>query len=826
MDLPRNAQRPRPDTAPSSRPTMTQPAAAVQRAAVSSRVDAPTLTHSPAALQPTLDAPAVPADATADFQVNVPLDDAQSSTDLPRRLGGYELLRELGRGGMGEVYLARQLSLDRNVAVKTMRSRWARDPAYVARFTKEAFAAAQLVHHNVVQIYDIAAQDGTNFFSMEFVEGGSLAQVLQNSSKLDPQVAVGYILQAARGLALAHEQGMVHRDIKPDNLLLNTHGIIKLADLGIVKSPGRGREASANLAHAHDQGTDEAGVTQAGVGIGTPAFMAPEQARDAANVDGRADIYALGCTLYVLVTGRPPFEGRTALEVITKHATEPVVPPETVVKRVPKAVSDIVLKMVAKRPEERFQTMQEVIVALERFLGVDSTGPFSPREEHARQLEEAADAFNTARLARLRPKVIQGLGGALLLAGLLAFPFSWSWAGALVGLVVLTPLAHRVFCGLLARDYLGNKVRAVMFGSRITDWLTWLAAGAAGVAVLYFLGLLWVWLAAALAAALLAGGFFWLVDRRLAAARREPLEKAEQLFKRLRLLGIEEESLRQFACRYSGKHWEEFYEGLFGYEAKLAARERWGKRENGEPRPTYAAWRDPLVRALDVKIATREEARQRKHLVDVEQQGLEAGGVDAAEARRKAEASAAALIQAAQATSERLALRRSPRQPKFYNYVGGASEKSPGRLGWIQSGKLRLACGVLLLVASLAWMHQNGMLPNGKVLQLAEQVAKTHSLNDLNSLESAVAGLQGEASADLQNIGLSGIQQELRRQRQTLAVPLVPIFLTAPLGNLFSGAAGLLLIVSALLSGRKALLLVLVAGLLFAAQWAMPLLGR
>ncbi len=167
--------------------------------------------------------------------------------DLPTRLGGYELVEQLGMGGMGEVYLARQISLDRQVAVKTMRPQWARDPLFVARFTKEAFAAAQLVHHNVVQIYDIAAENDINFFSMELVDGGSLAHVQKQIGKLDVEMAVGYVLQAARGLAIAHQCGMVHRDIKPDNLLLSKHGVVKIADLGIVKSPGGVPDATSDV---------------------------------------------------------------------------------------------------------------------------------------------------------------------------------------------------------------------------------------------------------------------------------------------------------------------------------------------------------------------------------------------------------------------------------------------------------------------------------------------------------------------------------------------------------------------------------------------------
>src|SRR5262249_2066622 len=150
---------------------------------------------------------------------------------------GYRIERELGRGGMGAVYLALQLSLDRPVALKVMSKRWAHDPVFVARFTREAYAAAQLSHPNIVQIPDIGEVDGARFFSMEYVRGQSLAEVLRKNGKLDPETAVGYVLQAARGLKHAHSRGMIHRDIKPDNLLLDEQGLVKVADLGLVKTP-------------------------------------------------------------------------------------------------------------------------------------------------------------------------------------------------------------------------------------------------------------------------------------------------------------------------------------------------------------------------------------------------------------------------------------------------------------------------------------------------------------------------------------------------------------------------------------------------------------
>ncbi|MEZ6108725.1 MAG: serine/threonine-protein kinase [Pirellulaceae bacterium] len=158
------------------------------------------------------------------------------------RLGGYRLLKELGRGGMGSVYLAKQLSLGRRVAIKTIRGKWASNPRAIARFIREAYAAAQLVHHNVVQIYDLDQDNGTNFFSMELVTGGSLDDVIKKEGKLEPRRAATLLLQAARGLKFAHDHGMVHRDVKPANLMINSEGLVKVADLGLVKTPGMGHE--------------------------------------------------------------------------------------------------------------------------------------------------------------------------------------------------------------------------------------------------------------------------------------------------------------------------------------------------------------------------------------------------------------------------------------------------------------------------------------------------------------------------------------------------------------------------------------------------------
>ena len=315
----------------------------------------------------------------------------------PATLGGYTILDELGRGGMGAVFLARQQSLGRNVALKVMRPEWAGDPSFLARFTREAYAAAQLVHHNIVQIYDFGEDQGTSFFSMEFVEGQTLARLIATQKRVDVELAVGYVLQAARGLKAAHDQSMVHRDVKPENLLLNRHGIVKVADLGLVKSPELAeeldrREAAGLAPLGLADASLDAALTRANVAMGTPAFMAPEQARDAAGVDARADIYSLGCTLYDLVTGRPPSRGRRRWSSSPSTRPSRSSPPTWSPSASPKALSGIVLKMVAKRPEDRYSDLGEVIEALEEFLGVRTTGPFTPREEHAELLEESASS--------------------------------------------------------------------------------------------------------------------------------------------------------------------------------------------------------------------------------------------------------------------------------------------------------------------------------------------------------------------------------------------------------------------------------------------------
>ncbi|HMF17151.1 MAG TPA: serine/threonine-protein kinase, partial [Gemmataceae bacterium] len=277
----------------------------------------------------------------------------------PGHLGRYELLEKLGQGGMGSVFLARDTKLDRRVAIKFLAEPSAADPAAVARFQREARALAQLSHPGIVQAYDSEAAAGKHFLVMEYVEGTSLAVLLQENGSLPPARAADYIHQAARALGHAHGKGLVHRDLKPSNLLLTPAGQVKLLDLGLAR-------------FVQDHVADP-GLTREGMGMGTPDYAAPEQYRDAHQADARADIYSLGCTLYHLLTGQVPFPGSSLSEKCQAHQRKEPVPVEELAPDTPGGLALVVRRMMAKWPEDRFQTAGEVAAALAPYLAGSSS---------------------------------------------------------------------------------------------------------------------------------------------------------------------------------------------------------------------------------------------------------------------------------------------------------------------------------------------------------------------------------------------------------------------------------------------------------------------
>lgn len=310
---------------------------------------------------------------------------ARKSFDLV--LGPYRLLELIGEGGMGQVFKALHQRLNRVVALKVIRpERLSKDPELVRRFRREAQAAAQLSHPNIVIVYDADQIDNTHFIAMEYVDGVDLSKVVRESGPLPVTQACDYVRQAALGLQHAFEHDLVHRDVKPSNLLLSfprasrfappapegrditsvaniseirSGGIIKILDMGLVRlvqPPGSEKDTSFQ--------------TQLGTVMGTPDYIAPEQARNPSGVDIRADLYSLGCTLYFLLTGRAPFEEGSMVEKLLMHQMDEPKPVEQLRPGLPEPVVRVVKKLMSKRPDDRYQTPLEAAEALAQATAV------------------------------------------------------------------------------------------------------------------------------------------------------------------------------------------------------------------------------------------------------------------------------------------------------------------------------------------------------------------------------------------------------------------------------------------------------------------------
>ncbi len=352
--------------------------------------------------------------------------------------GRYLILEKLGEGGMGAVYRAHDIQLDRDVAVKVLPPQRLNDADAVARFQREARALAKLSHPNIIQAYDSGVDKGRHFLVMEYVEGASLAAILAEQGAIPPTLAADMIYQAALGLQHAHEKGLVHRDLKPANLLLSgaqpltgprpppgneqarpslerttsyvapgalRKGIVKILDLGLAR-------------FLLDQLADSR-LTGEGVGIGTPDYMAPEQFRDALHADARTDIYGLGCTLYHLISGTVPFPGSSFSEKAEAHANREPIPLEERCPEIPAGLALVVSKMMAKHPADRLQSAAEVAEAL---------APYIAGASHSAILLRQTMRFDagqrTQKASKLRRRVLAWASAAVA-------------AGCFVGLVML-----------------------------------------------------------------------------------------------------------------------------------------------------------------------------------------------------------------------------------------------------------------------------------------------------------------------------------------------------------------------------------------------------
>ena len=259
-------------------------------------------------------------------------------------IAGFELLGVIGRGGMGVVYKARQVAIDRIVAIKLLKPSLSRNNVFVERFLRESRTAGKLNHSNIIQAIDSGFAEGYHYFVMEYVDGPTVAQRLKQSGRFDEKEALKIALEVATALAHAESLGIVHRDIKPENIMLTSAGTAKVADLGLARSF-----------------ITDSSVTLEGNSVGTPYYMSPEQARGDANLDSRSDIYSLGATLFHMLTGQAPFNGDTPAVVISKRLTDPVPSPQAFRPELSHATSRLVRHMMAREPERRCQTIRELI---------------------------------------------------------------------------------------------------------------------------------------------------------------------------------------------------------------------------------------------------------------------------------------------------------------------------------------------------------------------------------------------------------------------------------------------------------------------------------
>jgi serine/threonine protein kinase len=303
-------------------------------------------------------------------------------TDIVREAlaAEYEIMEELGRGGMAMVYRARDRQLEREVAIKVLPFSLAFDSEFVERFQREARTAAQLEHPNIIAIYRVGRSGRVIYFVMKYLRGGSLATVVKERKKLNPPEIRRLLTEAGRALGYAAQRGIVHRDIKPDNIMFDEFGQSVLTDFGIAKA------ASGQK------------LTGTGMSIGTPHYMSPEQARAQA-IDGRSDIYSLGVVAYQCLTGTVPYDGEDSFSIGYKHITEPI-PTPTLVTADERRIYEVIKRMLMKDPADRFQSCEELVASIQ---GQPTAAPGAMRSSTARA------AVSAGGLSATRPSPIGGV---------------------------------------------------------------------------------------------------------------------------------------------------------------------------------------------------------------------------------------------------------------------------------------------------------------------------------------------------------------------------------------------------------------------------------
>lgn len=328
-----------------------------------------------------------------------------------QRIPGFQIISRLGAGAMATVFLAKQLSLDRHVAIKVLPKKFSGNEKFIERFYKEGRAAAQLNHPNIVAAYDVGSAGEHHYFVMEYVDGSTVFDQIMKAKRFREAEAISIVLQVAKALEHAHDRGFIHRDIKPKNIMITRDGRVKLADLGLARA-------------LSDR---EAAKAEAGRAYGTPYYISPEQIRGELVIGPQADIYGLGATFYHMVTGRVPFEGRNPSAVMHKHLKSPLEPPDHVNPELSAGCAQVIEMMMAKSVPDRYQNVRDLIEDLD-LVRQGRPPHFAHRafdhDSVSKTLTDLATSAPSAPAPRLMPARTSPLGDPKVLIGAVALAVS------------------------------------------------------------------------------------------------------------------------------------------------------------------------------------------------------------------------------------------------------------------------------------------------------------------------------------------------------------------------------------------------------------------
>ena len=334
-----------------------------------------------------------------------------------QKIPGYKISKKLGAGAMATVWLGEQLSLDRKVAIKVLPRKYTTNPQFIERFYAEGRAAAQLNHPNIVQAYDVGKAGDYHYFVMEYVDGRTVHDDIVKHKRFPERDAIDLAIQVAEALLHAHDKGLVHRDVKPKNVMITREGVVKLADMGLARAIS----------------DKEAAEAEAGKAFGTPYYISPEQIRGEVKIGPPADVYSLGATLYHMVTGNVPFDGKNPTAVMHKHLKAELVAPDHVNPKLSAGISEVIEMMMAKEAKSRYQTCKDLIVDLRAVR--DSKHPPLAHRDHfnASALASISQAEASAAAAEIPED--QSTGGR---------PMLLNWLVMVLGLLLLVSLVVNI----------------------------------------------------------------------------------------------------------------------------------------------------------------------------------------------------------------------------------------------------------------------------------------------------------------------------------------------------------------------------------------------